>query len=82
VSIQSTLNAGDLYAYFVYYRSLKGDDKSWSYVGTTNLNLTISDLIPGNVYGIRMTYAALGGNGIASPEFVLETIEGGMAIFS
>ena len=63
--------------YYIYYRSLKGDDRSWQTYGTKNLTARLDHLIPGNLYGIRMMVSAPGANGIASLEQEIWTIEGG-----
>ncbi|XP_066928617.1 uncharacterized protein [Clytia hemisphaerica] len=71
-----SINGGGLYLYYIYYRSLKGDDRSWKVYGTKNLTARLDHLIPGNLYGIRMMVSAPGANGIASLEQEIWTIEG------
>ncbi|XP_066935071.1 uncharacterized protein [Clytia hemisphaerica] len=71
----SSLN-GVRYLYYVYYRQLDHPDRLWEVTGTSNLTLTIKDLKPLTLYGLRMTVSIEEGNGVASLEQEVWTIEG------
>lgn len=68
---------GELFVYYVFFREIKGSPSHWDNFATSNISLTLVNLKPGTLYGLRMTVAILDGNGIASEELEIETIEGG-----
>lgn len=74
----NTVN-GEEYTYYVFYRSIKGANKTWRNIGSNSFNAVINNLEPGMLYGLRMLVAINDGNGIASQEKEIETIEGGIA---
>ena len=76
----SSLN-GKQYLYYVYYRQLDNPDRLWEIAGTAYTNLTLIDLKPKTLYGLRIAVSIESGVGIASPEKELWTIEGGSVIF-
>lgn len=73
----STLN-GKQYLYYIYYRLLDHPDRLWEVAGTSGTNLTLIDLTPKTLYGLRISVSIEAGNGIASHEKEVRTIEGGM----
>ena len=71
------MNQTTLYLYYVYYRLLDVTPPTWSVKGfpTTGPNVLI-DLLPGTWYGIRIMASVESGNGIATEEFKVATLEG------
>jgi len=69
---------GIKYAYYIYYRLLDSPTRLWDVVASVNTSRILIDLSPGRKYGIRMTVAIMDGNGIASEEMEVTTIEGRM----
>ena len=72
----NTLN-GKMYLYYIYYRQLDHSDRQWEVAGTSGTNLTLIDLKPKTLYGMRISVSIEEGNGIASMEKQVWTIEGG-----
>ena len=66
------------FIYYIYYRPLKGQQRNWTVFGTTNQTARLNDLVPGSLYGIRVSVSTAGANGVASIEKEIWTIEGGM----
>lgn len=71
------VNQTTLYMYYIYYRLLDVQLPTWSVKGfpTTGPNELI-DLQPGTSYGVRVMAAMESGNGIATEELKLVTMEG------
>ena len=78
-----TIN-GEQYLYYIYYRVLKGTDtqRNWQVIGTGGNNITLFDLEPFTLYGVRMTVSSTLGNGVASQEKEVMTLEGGKIILT
>ena len=69
---------GSFYGYYVFYRRYEnGVPLEWHNVGTRLRSITLDELTPGSQYGIRMLVSVSHGNGIASRERIVRTIEGG-----
>ena len=66
--------------YYIFYREIGGIVGQWEIRGTplTNTSFNITRLKPRSWYKIRMTISALDGNGPASNEISVQTLEGGI----
>jgi len=73
------VNQTSLYMYYIYYRLLAVQPPIWRIKGfySTGPNELI-DLTPGTWYGVRVLAAIQGGNGIATDEMKVLTMEGRM----
>lgn len=72
------LTGGDFYMFYVYYREIRKWTPGWEVIGVNNTaSLLLDDLTPGTMYGIRILTAVTSGNGLASDEIQVKTIEGG-----
>ena len=74
------VNHTTLYLYYIYYRRLDVQPPIWTIKGhnTTGPNELI-DLQPATWYGIRVLACIQGGNGIATEEMKVLTLEGRMS---
>lgn len=73
------LTGGDFYLFYVYYRQIRKWTPDWDVIGVNeSTSLQLNELIPGSEYGIRVLTAVKIGNGLASEEIRVTTIEGGI----
>ncbi|XP_066928943.1 uncharacterized protein [Clytia hemisphaerica] len=71
------VNTSELYLYYIFWRQLAVEPATWSVKGFNNTGPNqLIDLLPATWYGIRISASFQSGNGIATEEIKVITLEG------
>lgn len=73
-AVNASMINGNFYLYQVFYKKVQ--DHTWDNFGTTNRSYQLVGLTPGTEYVIRVLAATHSGNGVASSQIIIRTIEG------
>ncbi|XP_057292100.1 uncharacterized protein LOC130614680 isoform X2 [Hydractinia symbiolongicarpus] len=73
-AVNASMINGNFYMYQVFYKKVQ--DNTWDNFGTANESYQLVDLDPGTEYVIRVLAATHSGNGVASSQIIIRTIEG------